>query len=197
MSASEAKQGFITKYATAATIGLSVVVGATGLMLLFHLGESSVKGIHEWLGVAFVVASVLHVVRNGQAFCRLMARARTLIVCAVVLGGAGAMVAAETAAHADGTGGNPVVAMAELLSKAPLEQVAGLNREPVSAMIARLGSAGIKGADGAKSLTEIAAENGTDVRRLLGTVLAKTAPDAGSVSADTGSQSGRSGAGGS
>lgn len=85
MNGATTDESFVHKYATAATIGLFAITGITGLLLFFHLGVSFFKGIHEWLGVLFVVASIFHVVRNSGAFMRLMARPSTLVICGIVL----------------------------------------------------------------------------------------------------------------
>lgn len=54
----------IKNYATSLTTLIFLVVGTSGVMLFFHLGESYVKELHEILGLAFVVAAFLHVYTN-------------------------------------------------------------------------------------------------------------------------------------
>ena len=44
-----------------------VVSATTGVLLFFHLGERLIKDLHEWVGVAFVAAAILHVLRNRHA----------------------------------------------------------------------------------------------------------------------------------
>lgn len=53
---------------TAASIALFVVVGTTGVMLLLGVRGMALKGVHEWLGLAFVVAAALHTCRHWTAF---------------------------------------------------------------------------------------------------------------------------------
>ena len=43
-----------------------VVVAGTGLLMLLHVRLPGIKGLHEWMGVAFAVAGLLHVVLNWR-----------------------------------------------------------------------------------------------------------------------------------
>lgn len=48
--------------ATSATALLFLVIGGTGVMMYFHILDKYTKQMHEILGLAFVVAVVLHVI---------------------------------------------------------------------------------------------------------------------------------------
>ena len=50
--------------ATSLTSLVFLVVGITGVMMYFHLFTSSVKDLHEILGLLFVVAALFHVLVN-------------------------------------------------------------------------------------------------------------------------------------
>lgn len=54
----------LKKYVTAVFAALFLVVGASGLAMLFGVGEDLVKAMHKWLAVIFLVAIAQHVVRN-------------------------------------------------------------------------------------------------------------------------------------
>ncbi len=58
----------LLKASTPLTIALFAVTAITGAMLFFHLGGGPVKGIHEWLSMAFVVGSGLHTLKNWRPF---------------------------------------------------------------------------------------------------------------------------------
>jgi len=58
----------LKKLATPLAIAFFMVIAVSGIMLFFHLGEGFVKELHEWLGMVFVVAAVLHVYRNWSLF---------------------------------------------------------------------------------------------------------------------------------
>ena len=53
--------------ATPIVAAVFVVSAATGTLLFFHVGERLIKELHEWIGLAFVVAAALHIARNGRA----------------------------------------------------------------------------------------------------------------------------------
>lgn len=55
---------------TALTISLSLVTCVTGILMFLKIGEHSVRGLHEWLGVAFVVAAVFHSLRHWKVITR-------------------------------------------------------------------------------------------------------------------------------
>jgi hypothetical protein len=51
-----------------------VAVGLSGTLMLLHIDLGSLRLMHEWIGLAFVVVSVLHLLANWRA---LMKRCRT------------------------------------------------------------------------------------------------------------------------
>jgi putative effector of murein hydrolase len=56
------------KVITPLTGALSLVIGISGGMLFFHFEDGLVKGVHEWLGMAFVVVMLVHLAMNWKAF---------------------------------------------------------------------------------------------------------------------------------
>lgn len=52
--------------ATSFTTGLFLVIGLSGIMMFFHFFDSNVKGLHEILGLAFVVAVLCHLYYNWK-----------------------------------------------------------------------------------------------------------------------------------
>ena len=110
----------LRRHATAATAAVFVVVGLSGVLMFFHLGEAQVKELHEWLGLGFVAFAALHVWRNGAAFARLVTRPATHVALGVAsLAAAGFMLAAD----GDG-GGNPMGRFVRLAEQAPLSALA-------------------------------------------------------------------------
>jgi len=57
------KRNVITPYLTF----LFLVVGISGIMMLFHILDDYTKEVHELLGAAFVVFSILHVILNWKS----------------------------------------------------------------------------------------------------------------------------------
>lgn len=58
----------LLKASTPVTIALFAVSAVTGVMLFFHIGGGPVKGIHEWLSMAFVIGAALHTLKNWRPF---------------------------------------------------------------------------------------------------------------------------------
>lgn len=82
-SASNAKSGWgWQQVSTAATITLFVIVGLTGLMLLFEWYGGFVRDVHSWLGLAFVLTGIVHTLRHWPSI-RHYARGRLLWIMAI------------------------------------------------------------------------------------------------------------------
>ncbi|MGM9997736.1 DUF4405 domain-containing protein [Campylobacter lanienae] len=54
--------------ATTATIATFFIVGATGVFMFFDLKNYGIKTIHEYVGIAMVLACVLHIFANLGPF---------------------------------------------------------------------------------------------------------------------------------
>jgi hypothetical protein len=62
-----------------------VVVAATGLLMLLHARLPGIKGLHEWMGVAFAVAGLLHLVLNWRPLLVCLRRRSAAVALGVVL----------------------------------------------------------------------------------------------------------------
>jgi hypothetical protein len=57
---------FLRNYATPLSLVTGVAVSVTGLMMLFGV-RGPIGEVHEWIGVAFVAAILMHIIRNAKA----------------------------------------------------------------------------------------------------------------------------------
>jgi hypothetical protein len=149
---------FIRKYSTQFSTAAFAIVGITGVLMFVGIRNQQVGMLHEWIGVAFVIIAILHVVRNGKAFSTMMKQTRSLIIVGL-LGGIGVLTIGASL-YASGAGkGNPNRAasmVVQQLAKAPISQVApvlGLSGDQAVARL-RQGGVAVKGAD--QSLTDVA-----------------------------------------
>lgn len=94
---------FIKRYATVATIATFLIVGITGVLLFYHIGDRYLRSAHEWLGMAFVIASIFHLARHSRAFTSLMKEPRTQV--AILLATAITVLFVVTAPLGPGTHG--------------------------------------------------------------------------------------------
>ena len=53
---------------TTSTIVTFVVVGITGVLMFFDIKSSGIKVLHEYVGMAMVIACVLHIMANLTPF---------------------------------------------------------------------------------------------------------------------------------
>ncbi|MBO7154760.1 MAG: DUF4405 domain-containing protein, partial [Campylobacter sp.] len=56
--------------ATTATIATFVIVGATGAFMFFNIKSYGIKSIHEYIGMAMILACILHIFANFAGFKR-------------------------------------------------------------------------------------------------------------------------------
>ncbi|MBR9972258.1 DUF4405 domain-containing protein [Magnetospirillum sulfuroxidans] len=151
------------KHITAATAALFSVVGLSGTLIFFHLGESLLKGLHEWLGLGFVVLAGLHVWRNGPAFIKLMTKPATHAAFALAVVAAGGFMLASGGEDS----GNPMRRFVQAAENAPLSALApviGIS-EPV--LVERLTQAGVPVSAMTISLKQLSDHSGMPVPALL------------------------------
>lgn len=165
----KASPSFLRRYATAMTVVLFAIAAVTGVLMFFHVGGHALTGMHEWLGMLFVAAALLHVARNRAAFAKVAKAPRTW----VLLGLAVTAAAGFLAAPQSEAGGSPVMALVQATGKAPISAVAPVFNMPVEEMIARLEKAGVRVTGPEQSLTQVATAQGTDTFRLISVVLSK------------------------
>ncbi|MDF0534048.1 DUF4405 domain-containing protein [Shewanella sp. A32] len=146
----------IRHWSTPLVIGVSMVVGSSGILLFFHLSEGLIKSMHEWLGLLFVVAMLLHVMNHWSPFKRYFnQKLSNTIVAAVVVIACSFIVSAGTG----GAKGNPAKRMLAVVQQAPLTAVAMLEQQPVEQLIAKLTAEGVKVDSPSQNLEQLAKSN--------------------------------------
>lgn len=55
-----------------------ISVAITGLLLTFHIKNSGIKILHEWIGYAFVAAGLMHLIINWKAFASYLIKRRAM-----------------------------------------------------------------------------------------------------------------------
>lgn len=164
-----ARKSFLATYATALTTAVFLVVAVTGVLVFFHIGEKYIKGAHEWLGLAFVLAAGLHVARHWNGFVTLMKQKRTWAlsgVAALALGGF-----MLSASMGPATGGNPMKAMVDVTAQAPIETLAPVLGIETDELVKRLEAGGVQVASTKQPLAEIANSQGQPLPKLYALIL--------------------------
>ena len=142
----------LRSWATPLTIGSTVIVTVTGLLLFFHTAPGLTRPAHEWIGWIMAVAVVAHVILNFRAFKGYFRRP-----VAVGILGASALVMGLSLvdlAPAGPRGGSPMAAVMGAMSRAPVETVIALSGHDTEDGLALLAAAGIP-AQGGQSMSEI------------------------------------------
>jgi hypothetical protein len=156
-------------FATPLVIGGYLVTALTGVMLFFHLGEGLVKGAHEWLGLLFVPAALLHLSHHWNPFKRYLSRGVPRSIIAATLVVALGFVATELAT---GSGGNPLHNAMHTIETAPLTVVAQLQQRDVTELLDTLKAAGFAEVEADESIATIAALHHTPSRQIFALLFA-------------------------
>jgi hypothetical protein len=150
-------------WSTPLIIGTSIFTGISGVMLFLHLGEGLVKEAHEWIGIAFVFGTLLHIKVNWAAFRRYFSLGLPRAVMASVLVGSLALML--TSGH--GKDGNPMRAAIKTIEAAPLSLVAQLQSRDADELHQLLETEGFKVANNSTPLLTIASDSGKSGRELF------------------------------
>lgn len=155
-----------TTWSTPLIIACSAVVAVSGTMMFFDWEKSSVKLMHEWLGILFVIAIVLHASSHWLPFAGYFSKRRSLLVFLVILSLAGIGVSIGIKSG-ERNQGNPLLPLAGLVQKAPLSAVAALMRENSEEVVALLQDHNIQTDSVEQNLAEIAMKNKRSSGELL------------------------------
>ena len=161
-------QDFLQRYATILAIATFAVSGISGVLIFFHIADSWLKGLHEWIGMAFVLAAILHVLRNFRPFAKLLTKPRAWAVSGVAALVAAVFIGGAVTGSDDG---NVVRQYIGLSMKAPISAVATVAGVPAADLATRFEAAGITGVSGDESVRDLEAKTGIDVSRLFEIIL--------------------------
>ncbi|MBU0960999.1 MAG: DUF4405 domain-containing protein [Proteobacteria bacterium] len=84
-----------------------VIVVLTGILMLFHIKNGYLKSLHEWIGLLFGVAGIVHLLLNWPVFVSyLKRRGAVLSVMSVLLLSMVCLLGGENEQHDQGQHGN-------------------------------------------------------------------------------------------
>ncbi len=96
----------------------SVIISATGVMMFFSLYKREVDAMHEWLGLAFVIAVAFHLARHRKSLVAMLSQNRMRIP--MLLTG---VIAAGFLAFPSSNEGNPMKLLKAVVSDAKSTQI--------------------------------------------------------------------------
>lgn len=164
--------GFLRNYATPLSFITGLAVCVTGLMLLFGI-RGELGEVHEWIGVAFVAALLLHMVRNWRGVGAMLKTkpAKSIVG---VLGIAFAALIAFTFLPSDeghGRGPHGPWMVVNRVAEAPIATAApalGLSGDQA---VSKLRSGGVPVDGPQESLADISRDHNQPLPRLFGILL--------------------------
>ncbi len=156
----------LRRWATPLTIVTSVLVGISGVMMFFHLGEGLIKGMHEWIGLLMVAAVVTHIVVHVKPLKRHFSQRAALSVMFAVLLVSGSLLDF-------GGGGSPMMAVIHSAEAAPISSLAELQQVSAPALIDKLAAAGFTSVTEGMSLNQIAEQRQVHPKELIGIVFSE------------------------
>ena len=162
--------GFWLDSTTTLTVALFAVVAISGVMMFFGLGARLVREAHELLGLAFVVAGLLHTVRHWRAIQRYLGGK-------LLWGSVAVVVAAAIVLCVPATSGpprvNPARQSMEVVAASHLDDLAPLLNTDTDALMAKLQAAGAPVSGSQDTLKQIEQRSGRALPELLAVVLSK------------------------
>lgn len=157
----------LRKWATPLTAGSFLLVALTGILMFFKIRPGLTTAVHEWLGMLFVVASVLHLVINWRPMMAHLRRplGQGLVAVFTVLTVFSLLVPGGN--KGPGEGMRTLRAVLPSLSHARVDQIAPVAGIGTDEALKRLAAAGMVGASGSSHLDELARTAGTTPEKAL------------------------------
>lgn len=164
-------QSFLKNYATALVVAIFLAIAVTGLMMFFGVAAHDVHDLHEWFGIIFVVAAVLHIAWNWRPLTVRLRQTQAVAVIAMVVVVAGGLIGYTQFKPGDGGEGGGVRRVFTQLGKAPIFALAPALGTTADKAMARLKARGVTVSGPDQSLADIARAQGKDVPALFGAVM--------------------------
>lgn len=75
------------KIATATTIASFFIAGITGLLIFFEFAPGSIRAVHEWMSIVFLLGAAAHIFVNVKMFKRYFVHSKPLMTSIVIMSG--------------------------------------------------------------------------------------------------------------
>lgn len=152
----------IKKFITPTIIATSMIIMITGVMMFFHLKPSGVSSLHEWVGMFFVICTILHLCLHKKPFMNYFTKKYALINMLLILVASGILFTQMQKEKE-----NPMGKVISTLSNVPLEKLAPAINQSPQEVILKLNALGITNVTNQDSLNSIAQHNHKKPTELL------------------------------
>ncbi|MCU7844091.1 MAG: DUF4405 domain-containing protein [Candidatus Thiodiazotropha sp. (ex Monitilora ramsayi)] len=150
------------KWSTPIIIGSGTFVAISGVLMFLGV-HNPIELAHEWIGLAFAFAIILHILNHWPAFKNYFTQRHAVsIVGAVAIATSVFIGSSMTQA-----GSNLMMSMIRSYESSPLTEVAPLLDEPADGVMARFEAAGFTVEDTDMSIAQIATANNADPKALM------------------------------
>ena len=163
----------LKKYSTPLTAATAIVVCVTGVMMFFHLYKGEVQAMHEWLGMGFVVAAILHLLRHRRPLAFMMKQSRTHILLVLTLIASLAFLYPSEGAQQ----GSPIRPVLSAVMRAPVKDLAPVVGVTPAELSARFAGAGIAQVSETDTIESLATAAETDPMKLLSAAMTPLTED--------------------
>jgi len=153
--------------ATSLTAGVFLIIAISGLMLFFHINEGTVKNLHEYLGIIFVVAALLHVTYNWKSMKGYFSKKIFIYTSVILLAVSSGFICNAILTNSSI---NPKKELIVSMLNAPFENALAILDVDLDEGKRKLQEAGIK-INGEKSLQDLAKANKTSPFRVVSILL--------------------------
>lgn len=150
----------IKKIATSFTIGAFCLTGLTGILILLELTDGGGRAVHEWAGVLFVIAGIVHAVTHRKMLMTYFRSGFACIIGLVILAGLITYAISYNDIYASG-------ASFRKLTSASLEDLAPVLSMEKNALVVLIEKRGVRVGHTGQSVRDIARENDTDVYEII------------------------------
>lgn len=141
-------------WSTPFVIICSFVIAFSGVMMFFHIGENLLKSMHEWLGLLFVIAIILHLLNHWIPFARYFSNKKSISIFISVI-----FIAAAWIGFSWNSKPHPVKQFFKVAQLAPISALANLQGESADNLVTRLKLTGLKVESSEQNLMQIATIN--------------------------------------
>lgn len=162
----------LKKYSTPLTAATAIVVCITGVMMFFHLYKGEVQAMHEWLGMGFVVAAVLHLLRHRRPLGLMMKQSRTHILLVLTL-----IISLAFLYPSSSQQPNPMRSTITAVMRAPLKDLAPVVGVSTAELTARFADAGVAQVAETDTIEALAKAKQTDPMKLLSAAMTPRSDD--------------------
>jgi methyl-accepting chemotaxis protein len=151
------------KIVTPLTGALSLVIGISGVMLFFHFEEGLVKGVHEWLGMAFAAIMLVHLIQNWKAFKQHFRKPAAWVGTGIVSAISVVFLVSSLTQPIQ----SPIRSIIHSLETTAVYDLAPVFKVSHLEMSQRFDQAGVVIVSGQETIQELADNNGVDPRQLM------------------------------